>query len=103
MVEALRLFLVQPFGMPLCKDKQSHLSQQVAEAVRLVGCTSHLGVELFSFRAKPVRFLKVAFCWPVYITSFFEGMEMLFEHTFVERRIVKIWRNNGVETFMLEF
>lgn len=28
---------------------------------------------------------------------------MLFEHTFIERRIVKIWKNNGVKLSCLSF
>lgn len=93
-VEALEgLFLIQPFGMPLWKDKQSHLSQQAA---------AHLGGELFSFRGKNSLIFESCFLPAVLYNQLFEGMEMLFEHTFVERRIVKIWRNSWVETFMLE-
>lgn len=65
------LLLIQPFGMPLCKDKQSNLSQQAAAAA--VDCRSHLGVELFSFRGKTSWIFESCFCWPVYIASFLRG------------------------------
>lgn len=103
MVEALEgLFLIQLFGMPLCKDKQSHLFQQAAETVQLVDCRSHLGVEFFSFRNKTSLIFESCFLLASLYNQLFEGIEMVFKHTFVERRIVKIWRNSGVETFILE-
>lgn len=88
--------------MSLCKDKQSHLSQQAAEAVQLVDCRSHLEVELISFRGKTSLIFESCFLLPSSYKQLLEGMEMLFECTFVERRIVKIWRSSGVETFMFE-
>lgn len=103
MVEALEgLFLIQPFGMPLCKDKQSHLFQWAAEAVQLVDCRSRLGVELFSFSDKTSLVFESCFLLGSLYNQLFEGMEMLFEHTFVERRIIKIWRNSGIETSMFK-
>lgn len=83
--------------MPLCKDKQGHLSQQAADH-----CRSHLGLGLFSCRGKTSLIFESCFSLASLYNQLFDGMEMLFEHTFVERRIVKVWRNSGVETFMLE-
>lgn len=97
------LFLTQPFGMPLCKDKQSHLTQLAAEAVQLVDPRSDLGLELLSFRGKSSLISEGCFLLASLYDQFFEGMEMLFKYTFVEIGIVKIWRNSGgVEVFMLE-
>lgn len=102
-VEALEgLFLIQPFRLPLCKDKQSHLFQQAAETVQLVDCRSHLDVEFFSFRDKISLIFESCFLLASLYNQHFEGIEMVFKHIFVERRIVRIWRNSGVETFMLE-
>lgn len=103
MVEGLKgLFLIQLSGMPLCKDKRSHHFQQAAETVQLVDCRSHLAVEFFNFRDKTSLIFESCFLLASLYNGLFEEMEMLFEHTFVERRIIKIWRNSKVETFMHE-
>lgn len=89
-VEALvGLFLIQPFEMPLCKDKQSHLTQLAAEAVWLADCKSDLGLELLSFRGETSLISADCFLLISLYDQLFEGMEMLSKYTLVKRGIVK--------------
>lgn len=89
--------------MPLCKDKQSHLTQLAAEVVWLSDRRSDLGLELLSFRGNTSLISAGCFLLATLYDQLFDGMEMLSKYTFVERGIVKIWRNSGgVEAFMFE-
>lgn len=71
--------------------------------MRLVDGRSDLGLELLSFRGKTSSIFEDCFLLTSLYDELFEGMEMLFKYTFVERGILKIWRNSGrIEAFMLE-